>query len=103
MRNVSQILIRPLVTEKSHEQLDTHGAYTFVVANDANKIEIAHDRPVPRRQAQFGRCRFSRFLPYVHRIDCAQAAVVRSPRRLPNRPSVMPYQTSRMTAQARAL
>jgi large subunit ribosomal protein L23 len=41
MRNVSQILIRPLVTEKSHEQLDRHGAYTFVVANDANKIEIA--------------------------------------------------------------
>jgi large subunit ribosomal protein L23 len=42
MRNVSQILIRPLVTEKSHEQLDRHGAYTFVVANDANKIEIAY-------------------------------------------------------------
>lgn len=42
MRNVSQVLIRPLVTEKSHEQLDRHGAYTFVVANDANKIEIAH-------------------------------------------------------------
>jgi large subunit ribosomal protein L23 len=41
MRNVSEILIRPLVTEKSHEQLDKHGAYTFVVANDANKIEIA--------------------------------------------------------------
>ena len=41
MRNVSQVLIRPLVTEKSHEQLDRHGAYTFVVANDANKIEIA--------------------------------------------------------------
>ena len=41
MRSVSQILIRPLVTEKSHEQLDRHGAYTFVVANDANKIEIA--------------------------------------------------------------
>jgi large subunit ribosomal protein L23 len=42
MRNISQILVRPLVTEKSHEQLDQHGAYTFVVANDANKIEIAH-------------------------------------------------------------
>ncbi|HEX6039942.1 50S ribosomal protein L23 [Longimicrobium sp.] len=42
MRNISQILVRPLVTEKSHEQLDRHGAYTFVVANDANKIEIAH-------------------------------------------------------------
>ncbi len=42
MRNISKILVRPLVTEKSHEQLDRHGAYTFVVANDANKIEIAH-------------------------------------------------------------
>ncbi|HEX6911566.1 MAG TPA: 50S ribosomal protein L23 [Longimicrobium sp.] len=41
MRNVSQILVKPLVTEKSHAQLDQHGAYTFVVANDANKIEIA--------------------------------------------------------------
>ena len=41
MRNISQIIVRPLVTEKSHEQLDRHGAYTFVVANDANKIEIA--------------------------------------------------------------
>lgn len=42
MRNVSEILVRPLVTEKSHVQLDQHGAYTFVVANDANKIEIAN-------------------------------------------------------------
>ena len=41
MRKVSEILVKPLVTEKSHEQLDRHGAYTFVVANDANKIEIA--------------------------------------------------------------
>lgn len=42
MRDISQILVRPLVTEKSHEQLDRLGAYTFVVAKDANKIEIAH-------------------------------------------------------------
>jgi len=41
MRKISEILVKPLVTEKSHEQLDRHGAYTFVVANDANKIEIA--------------------------------------------------------------
>jgi len=41
-KSISQVIIRPLVTEKSHEQLDRHGAYTFVVANDANKIEIAH-------------------------------------------------------------
>lgn len=42
MRNVSEILVKPLVTEKSHRQLDENGAYTFVVANDANKIEIAY-------------------------------------------------------------
>lgn len=41
MRKVSDILVKPLVTEKSHQQLDKHGAYTFVVAVDANKIEIA--------------------------------------------------------------
>jgi large subunit ribosomal protein L23 len=41
MRKISDILVRPLVTEKSHGQLDLHGAYTFVVGIDANKIEIA--------------------------------------------------------------
>jgi large subunit ribosomal protein L23 len=41
MRNVSQILVKPIVTEKTHDQLDRLGVYTFVVANDANKIEIA--------------------------------------------------------------
>ena len=41
MRSVNEILVKPLVTEKSHDQLDRLGAYSFVVANDANKIEIA--------------------------------------------------------------
>lgn len=41
MRNVHDVIVRPLVTEKSHELLDKLGAYTFVVAKDANKIEIA--------------------------------------------------------------
>lgn len=41
MRNVHEVIVRPLVTEKSHELLDKLGAYTFVVAKDANKIEIA--------------------------------------------------------------
>jgi large subunit ribosomal protein L23 len=41
MRNINEVIVRPLVTEKSHEQLDRLGAYTFVVAKDANKIEIA--------------------------------------------------------------
>jgi large subunit ribosomal protein L23 len=41
MPSLNDIIIRPLVTEKSHDQLDRLGAYTFVVARDANKIEIA--------------------------------------------------------------
>ncbi|HET6231598.1 MAG TPA: 50S ribosomal protein L23 [Longimicrobiaceae bacterium] len=41
MRKVHEILVKPIVTEKSHDQLDRLGAYTFVVAKDANKIEIA--------------------------------------------------------------
>jgi large subunit ribosomal protein L23 len=41
MRNVNDVIIRPVITEKSHTALDTLGAYTFVVAKEANKIEIA--------------------------------------------------------------
>jgi large subunit ribosomal protein L23 len=41
MRKISEILVRPLVTEKSHGELERTGAYTFVVGIDANKIEIA--------------------------------------------------------------
>jgi large subunit ribosomal protein L23 len=41
MRNINDVIVRPLVTEKSHDQLDRLGAYTFVVNKDANKIEIA--------------------------------------------------------------
>ena len=41
MRNVNDVLVKPLITEKSHDLLDRLGAYTFVVAKDANKIEIA--------------------------------------------------------------
>ena len=33
------VIIRPVVSEKSYALLD-QGVYTFVVANDANKIEI---------------------------------------------------------------
>lgn len=39
MANARDILIRPLVTEKS-TALMQEGKYTFVVANGANKIEI---------------------------------------------------------------
>jgi large subunit ribosomal protein L23 len=41
MRNFHEIVVRPLVTEKSTEQLEREGAYAFVVAVDANKVEIA--------------------------------------------------------------
>ncbi len=40
MRSVHEIIVRPVVTERSTDVLDRAGAYTFVVANDANKIEI---------------------------------------------------------------
>ena len=41
MRNLHSIIVRPLVTEKSTEKLEREGAYSFVVAKDANKVEIA--------------------------------------------------------------
>jgi large subunit ribosomal protein L23 len=41
MRNIHDIIVRPVISEKSTEQLEKNGAYTFVVARDANKIEIA--------------------------------------------------------------
>ncbi len=39
MRDHRDVVIRPVVSEKSYGLLD-HGVYTFVVAPDANKIEI---------------------------------------------------------------
>lgn len=41
MRSLNDVIVRPVVTEKAHARLDQLGAYTFVVAKDANKIEIA--------------------------------------------------------------
>lgn len=41
MRNIHDVIVRPLMTEKSTEALDRLNAYTFVVDRDANKIEIA--------------------------------------------------------------
>lgn len=40
MRNVHSVLVRPLVTEKTTDQMERENAYTFVVDRDANKIEI---------------------------------------------------------------
>ena len=40
-RDPRDIVIRPVVSEKSYEQYDAN-VYTFVVAKDATKIEIKH-------------------------------------------------------------
>jgi large subunit ribosomal protein L23 len=42
MHNLYDVIVRPVVTEKSTDELDRNGAYTFVVAKDANKHEIAY-------------------------------------------------------------
>ena len=41
MRNLYDVIVRPIVTEKSTELLDRSGKYSFVVAKEANKVEIA--------------------------------------------------------------
>jgi len=41
MRDGFDVLVRPVVTEKSTEQIETSNIYTFIVNNDANKHEIA--------------------------------------------------------------
>ena len=40
-KNPRDIIIRPVVSEKSYAAFDAN-IYTFIVANDANKIEIRH-------------------------------------------------------------
>jgi large subunit ribosomal protein L23 len=40
MRDPRQIIIRPVVTERSTELADERGKYTFIVHPSANKIEI---------------------------------------------------------------
>jgi len=42
MRDPRQVIIRPVVTERSTALADDRGAYTFIVDRDANKIEIKH-------------------------------------------------------------
>lgn len=38
-KNPRDVIVRPVVSEKSYAAYD-HNVYTFVVASDANKIEI---------------------------------------------------------------
>jgi len=40
MRSPRQVIIRPVVTERSTTLGDEFDAFTFIVAEDANKIEI---------------------------------------------------------------
>jgi large subunit ribosomal protein L23 len=40
MREYYQIIVKPLLTEKSIGQKEKYNRYSFVVAKDANKIEI---------------------------------------------------------------
>ncbi len=42
MRDAREVVIRPLVTERSTELGEEQNAYTFMVSKDANKIEIRH-------------------------------------------------------------
>ncbi len=42
MRDPRQVVIRPVVTERSTELGEEQNAYTFMVSKDANKIEIRH-------------------------------------------------------------
>ncbi len=41
MREGYDVLIQPVVTEKSTEQIEEENVYTFIVNKDANKLEIA--------------------------------------------------------------
>ena len=40
MREPYEVIIAPVVTEKTADEMDERGVYTFIVAPDANKIEI---------------------------------------------------------------
>ena len=40
MKDAREIIIRPIITEHSYDMM-ARGVYTFEVAKDANKIEIA--------------------------------------------------------------
>jgi len=40
MREPHDVIISPVVTEKTSDQMEAQNLYTFIVAKDANKIEI---------------------------------------------------------------
>ena len=40
MRDVYDVILAPVVTEKTARQMEVGNVYTFIVSRDANKIEI---------------------------------------------------------------
>jgi large subunit ribosomal protein L23 len=42
MREPRSVILRPVVTEASAALQETRRTYTFIVARDANKVEIRH-------------------------------------------------------------
>ena len=42
MREPWDVIMRPVVTEKTTEMIEAENVYAFVVNRDSNKIEIAH-------------------------------------------------------------
>ncbi|HET9947401.1 MAG TPA: 50S ribosomal protein L23 [Longimicrobiales bacterium] len=40
MPDLYDVILAPVVTEKTTDQMETGNTYTFIVAGDANKIEI---------------------------------------------------------------
>lgn len=40
MADVFDVILRPVVTEKSAQAIEMGNVYTFIVSNDANKIQI---------------------------------------------------------------
>ena len=40
MREAYDIILEPVITEKTTGQMETDSVYTFIVSKDANKIEI---------------------------------------------------------------
>jgi large subunit ribosomal protein L23 len=42
MREPREVIVRPVVTERSAELQENERTYTFIVTRDANKVEIRH-------------------------------------------------------------
>ena len=83
MKDARDVILRPVVSEKSYGLLDD-GAYTFIVHPDANKIEIRHAvesifnvrvRKVTTLNRKGKRKRNRRAFTYGKRADTKRAVV----------------------------